>query len=121
MQDSTSNTAQPPGGPLLYRVVLTNPPTVDDFKSKAELGLPAPPAGARDVRQLWDGISVFSTEAQARRAARRYPLLGSYVARLQIPSAAEIRSERTLASPGHDTLWGDSSVLLAFVTEVVPV
>jgi hypothetical protein len=97
-----------------YRIVVTNQPTPDDFRSDKELGI-APRGDEPVTRRVWDGISAFRTRAQAENKARAYPFLGSYVAQLQIPDGAPIRYERTLASRGHHTLWGSPPELLVCV------
>ena len=107
-----------PGGRAFYRVVVNNPPTEADFRSKAELGAPMPSAVSEGIRHLWDGISVFATRAQAARVARRFPLLGAFIARLSIDDQSGIRFERTTATPGHYTLWGNAQQLVACVIDV---
>ena len=103
---------------LFYRIVKSNPPTLPDLTSNLELGkqIPADPESAA----LWDGLSVQSTLAQARRRRRASPMLGSHVAILRVPTNGTIRYERTLGSAGHHTIWGDPAVLLAMVVSVEP-
>ena len=102
-----------------YRIVLTNPPTLVDFLSDEAQG--RPPRGETH-RYLWDGISVYATAQQARNKAQDYPFLGQFIARLDIPDQASVRSERTLRrSRGHHTLWGDPAYLLRCVVAVIPV
>jgi hypothetical protein len=74
-----------------------------------------------EVARLWDGISVFATEAQARRRARSAPWLGSPIAELVIIEALPIRFDRTTRSAGHFTVWGEPDDLLQCVRRVVPV
>ena len=105
---------------IFYRIVLNNPPTRLDFTSKIGLGIPPPVADLAIVR-LWDGLSAYATEAQARRVARRYPQLGRYIAWVSIPEAGVVAYERTLVSPGHHTLWGQPEELIRSVIAVVPV
>ena len=97
-----------------YRIVVTEQPTPDDFKSDKELGI-APRGDDPVARHVWDGISAFRTRAQAESKVRAYPFLGSYIAELGIPDGAPIKYERTLTSRGHHTLWGRPSDLLACV------
>ena len=103
----------------LFRIVRTDPPTIADFTSNAQRGLPPPqdPTLAR----LWDGLSSYNTAAQARRNARKRPTLGRYIAELRVPDVESVRVERTLNSPGHHTIWGDPADLLALVVNVEPV
>jgi hypothetical protein len=88
--------------------------------SDAARGIP-PPVNDPVRAALHGGISVFSTEQQARNKARDYPFLGAYIARLEIPAEAPIRVERTLSTRGHHTIWGDADQLLHYVVAVVPV
>ncbi|MGH2350698.1 MAG: hypothetical protein ACRDI2_19755 [Chloroflexota bacterium] len=106
-----------------YRIVTA--PTVeeldlDDFKSAKALGAP-PPRHAANL-PLWDGLSVFATEAQARAKAHDFPGHGAYIARLEIPDDVPMRIERTIKnSRGHHTIWGGPAELLRCVVSVVPV
>jgi hypothetical protein len=72
------------------------------------------------VLRLWDGISVYATEQQSRAKARQFPLLGRYLARLEIPAGLAVRIERTTRSEGHHTLWASGAVLRSCVVGVVP-
>ena len=103
-----------------YRIVRTDPPTLIDFTSAKMLGK-ARPTDDLEVLRLADGVSVFQTETQARRHARRMPMLGAYIAEIAILTGTPVRYERTLRTPGHHTLWGNPAVLLAAVRRVVAV
>jgi hypothetical protein len=61
-----------------YRIVRHDPPAAEDFRSARAFGRP-PPADQR-LAALWDGVSVWSTLDAARRKARAYPALGTFVA-----------------------------------------
>src|SRR5438067_383396 len=75
----------------------------------------------RLYERLLDGISMYSTLAQARRKAKTSPRLGTFVAEVQIPiGAAGVRVERTLG-PGHRTVWAQAGSLAAWVISIVPV
>ena len=102
-----------------YRIIKTSEQQLADFMSDAALGEPAPidPAHAR----LHDGISVFNTEQQARNKAQAYPVLGSYIAVIELPDDAPANYERTLKTRGHYTLWGDPAYLNGLVVSIVPV
>ena len=103
---------------MLYRIARTSPPTLDDFRSDAARGEPAPldPEQAR----LYDGISTFNTAQQAWRKAQAYPVLGRYLAAIILPDDGPVRIERTLGSRGHYTVWADPAYLLAQVASVEP-
>ena len=89
----------------LYRIVQSERPTADDFMSKLHLGIPCPVPDP-EVQQRWTGLSLFGSEAEARRVVRRLPMLGSYLAAIDIPPGAGMRAEPT-TGPGHYTLGGD--------------
>ncbi len=103
-----------------WRIALTNPPTRRDFLSHAALGRRLLDPDPQRVRHA-EGTSVYATEAQARRQARRYPILGGWLAEVRLPAGGAVEVERTLGRPGHHTIWGDPDVLLANVIQVVPV
>lgn len=103
---------------LLHRIVRTDPPTRDDFLSNEAKGNPPPDDPAR--RAVWGRLSVYSTEAQARRKRRASPVLGRFVAVLRVPTDGSVRVERTLGGDGHHTVWGAPDKLLALVVAVVP-
>lgn len=50
----------------------------------------------------------------------RFPRLGGYVARLEIPDGSPIEIHKTLG-PGHYTLIADPEALIEFLVEVEPV
>ena len=103
-----------------YRIVRSDPPALRDFTSNAARGLPLRDE-SEEMRRLWDGISVYATEGQARNKARQFPYLGRYLARLEIPERARVRVERTIRNGrGHHTLWGDPADLLGWVAAVFP-
>jgi hypothetical protein len=68
-----------------------------------------------------EGISVYATEAQARRTARRYPRIGAYIATLYLTEQGRIHWERTTAQPGHYTVWGEPDDIASCVVSVVSV
>jgi hypothetical protein len=103
-----------------YRIVKTNPPTLADFISNAAKGRPILDNARPEARRLWDGLSVYATEAQARRHARVSPMLGAFLAELVITPDTVVRIERTLGS-GLYTIWGDPALLLSCIARVAPV
>ena len=102
----------------LYRIIRSTEAALLDFTSSEAQGVP-PRSNAPEILRLWDGISCWATETQARRTIRSFPHLGTHIARLEIPDGAPIRVERT-RGPGHHTVWGDPAVLLSYVTTVTP-
>ena len=105
-----------------FRIVRTNPPTVEDFKSYIALGLRPPPSLPSDQLRQWEGISVFATANQARRQARRFPQFGGFIAELKIAAGSEVEVRRTNPrSHGHHTIWADPEVVRHTVVRVVAV
>lgn len=102
----------------LYRIVLTDPPTVRDMKSHAALGK-IPPQPDPATQRLMTGISVYNTEQQARRKASGIPWREeAFIAELRLPDNGSIRIERTLKSSGHYTIWGNPRDILDCVSPV---
>lgn len=105
---------------VFYRIVRADPPTRWDFASNEERGRqPRRPLDARG-RRLWQGLSAFDSAAGARQAAGATPALGSYIARVEIASAAPVEVEHT-GRAGHYTLWGRPAELLGMMVAVEPV
>src|SRR5690349_20745063 len=96
-----------------YRIVWTDPPTLDDVTPKPGGGRLQRPEYAR----LESGISVFRTVTQARRTAiARPPWLGQgYIAVIELPDGATFSIDRTTTSKGHYTLWADPRDILAWI------
>jgi hypothetical protein len=105
---------------VFFRLVGSRTPTLADVLSKSALGEPLR-VDTPENRRLCQGISVYATEAQARRKGRASPMLGAYIARIELPDDGPIESERTTTSSGHHTLWGDPLIILAAITDVVAV
>jgi hypothetical protein len=103
-----------------YRIVRSNPTTVDDFMSHHELGIPSLDDDPVHHR-MREGISVHATEAQSRAKARSRPWFGRFIARLSLPDDGSIEWARTAGGRGHHTLWGDPEHIRAYVVEVIPV
>jgi len=102
-----------------WRIVRSNPPGNADFLSNEAKGMRSR-ADDPDTLHLWWGISMFATQAQARRLAHRVPALGTFLAELRLRDDPSVRVEQTLGR-GRYTLWGDADRLLASVIRVVPI
>ncbi len=101
---------------IFYRIVLTDPPTIDDMRSHLALGIPIRRNDPESLR-LASGISLFDLLERARKQARRKPWLGNaFIAEVAIP-ADRIQIEKT-AGPGHYTAWCDPGAMLSFVRRV---
>ena len=103
--------------PVFYRVIVGEVPTVADFLSHLAKGRtlrnPTP-----ENRRMWAGVSVYDSTEAARTAAHEFPRLGRFIAAVLIEDDSAIRWERTGATPGHHTLWGDPAMMLATVVRV---
>ena len=89
---------------ILYRIVKNDPATPDDFVSYQARGR-RPPNDPEKAR-LWSGLSAYETPEQARRTAMMFPMLGTFIAEVEIPDNQRITYERTTTSDGHYTIWG---------------
>ena len=86
----------------------------DDFRVR--------PGRIRDSHRGARRPKTFVGEVmRAAKKAKRVPLLGQYIATLEIPECGEIRHERTTSGTGHYTLWGPPEALRECVTGVTPV
>ena len=101
----------------LYRVVKSNPPTVQDFLSFKALGIPLRRQTTKGLR-LWDGLSVYRTREQATSLASSSPHLGRFVAEVRIRRDADFRLELDNGKDGHCTIWGEPEDLLHLVVSV---
>ena len=111
--------SETPNTRRLWRIVKTNPPTRDDFVSPAERG--EPPPDDSELARLKRGLSMYATEAQARRNARHYRNLGPFLAAVDVPLDGRCEIERTLNAPGHYTVWGEAALLHDAVALLRPV
>ena len=71
-----------------YRNVHGTGPSLEDFMSDKHRGEPEPLDPVR--AGLYDGISVFNTEHQARKKARAYPSQGDHIAEIELPDGAPV-------------------------------
>ncbi len=105
----------------LYRIVLTDPPTLYDMLSHEARGR-QPHDNDPETLRLLRGISLYNTEQQARNTAARLPWsANAFIAELRIPFDAPVDVERTTTSRGHHTLWGYPDVILGYVSRVTRV
>lgn len=100
-----------------FRLVASDPPSREDFLSYFDLGLI--PARATDYQiDLYKGVSMFETEAQARAQVPRMRRALPYVAEVSVP--ASVRAVRQGRTEGHHNIYADPNDLLAWVVRVVP-
>jgi hypothetical protein len=104
--------------PTFYRIVKSDPPTIESFYSRAELGFDPPPPDDLEGQELHRGVSVEDSLEGAKATARRYRRMGSFAAVLIVSANGPIQYRKTRRS-GHYTLWGDPQHMLDRVTQVV--
>lgn len=95
---------------LVYRIVKRCPPTLDDFRSYEELGIPY------DRRDFFKGVgvSMHTTRERAIAVARRFGH-GHGIAALELRSTRSVWA-RTGAR-GHVTAWAPPGLLLEAVVQ----
>jgi hypothetical protein len=103
----------------LYRIVRGDPPTAADFESDRARGRARPVDPTMEA--LWDSFSAFDTEDRARRKAQDFPVLGTWIAELELREGGPIRWERTTKARGHYTVWGRPAAVCRRVVRVVGV
>jgi len=103
----------------LYHTIRDETPTPNDFLSNVEKGRPLPRDPYR--QRLAQGISCWGTLAQAREMAQRFPSQGRFIAEIVLEEQTSLQYERTTASEGHWTVWGESDVLIRCIQAVYPV
>jgi hypothetical protein len=103
-----------------YRIVKSDPPTLQDFMSLAELGQRPRNPNDPEVIRRWDKLSVWGEEQRAHEWARLHPRLGAYIARLDLPDASTISVESS-GPTGHYSMAATASELWQYITLVVPV
>ena len=104
---------------IFWRIVRSNPPIVWDFRSNQERRRRPRDTNPETLR-LWSGLSVYASMEAARRTARSFPRIGSFLAQVRLENEDDVRVEKTLG-PDHFTLWGDADFLLTRVILVTPV
>jgi len=102
----------------VYRIVRTNPPTIDDFKSNQEKGLPARGLEKRDPT-IHRAVSTWDALGTAEEKARAYAL-GDFIAEMDIDEAPDLTIYQH-SSSGHLALIGPAQALLGRVVAVTPV
>jgi len=106
---------------IVYRIVLTNPPSAEDFKSYQELGKTAHRTNS-DTERMMSGLSVYLSLGYARRMGKRFPWKGNcFVAELELSDDRDFTLEQTGENPKHYTLWCSGDVALASLRRVVSV
>ena len=102
----------------LFRILAGPSPVLRDFMSHQSKGLVPRRRLSRVGRDRWAGVSMFDTIEAAASKVRDSPMLGDYVAELEIPADAGVRIEQTGENRAHYTVWGPADALLGWVTSV---
>lgn len=100
----------------VFRLVRSDPPTSDDFRSqRAERGPRVVFRGVDECRAR--GLSVYVSRESAASAKRFAPLRGRLVCRVEL--AAGAGSIRQTGAPSHYTWWplADFDILAASTVE----
>ena len=99
---------------VLYRLLTSNPPTLEDFMSYAAQGK-TPPEDVRDDPSFlhrWNGLSMYDTYRAARRAAKaRRFRRWAYIAEVHIPDESPISFEGP-DGEGHWNVYGADPMFL---------
>lgn len=107
----------------VYRVVRgadrSAPVVLDSLRSHYESG--SPPRGyERRLAVIHMGLSVFSMRAAAAAMASKWPMIGMFVAELNLEPGNGLCLADT-GQPGHWTLWGRPLQLLGSIADILHV
>ena len=80
--------------PPLYRIIKGERAEAHDFYSAMVLARKPPRLEERERPEMWTGLSMFDDPAEARRRIRRWPVMGSALARVESWLAADRRRRR---------------------------
>jgi hypothetical protein len=104
----------------LFRVCRGDDPAfVESFTSSYQRG--SPPRGWETRNVLIQmGLSAFWRREHAEELARRFPVIGDRVARLELQHGWGFAYART-GSRGHMTIWGRPLQLVNAVADTTPI
>lgn len=95
-----------------YRIVRSETPTLDDFKSARDLGKPL--LVPRYQREWAEGISVYDDLAHAIDRALKFRLqLGRFVVAILVPDETELEIAQTTSDQRHFTIYASAEQILA--------
>lgn len=104
----------------VFRIVKSDPPTIDDFTSAYALGRPKARGIQLKSTALHMALSVMQTLDQATSRAIQFPQIGGHVAELALHGGNGFAIAATV-EPGHLSLWGSAFKLDGAVVDVYPV
>jgi hypothetical protein len=105
----------------LHYLLRDDPPTASAFQSRAERGLPVTD---NLVAQRWStGVSMNAPIEQVRATAARFARARwRFIAVLDLPTdGQQVHIQRTSASVGHFTVWGDPDEARRSVVAVISI
>lgn len=107
---------------FFYRLVRAQEARVSDFQSVMVSESRMPNAVERAQPELWAGISMFDSEAGARRIGQGKPERGTWIAAVRLEA---VDPDWIVIGPvgkrGHCTVWASPRRLLDAVAAVTPV
>lgn len=106
--------------PSLYRIIKGAAAQESDFQSAMALARAPIRPPERAQPELWTGLSMFEDAEMARRRVKRFPRLGTFLARVQ-GSDPDWSTSRPTGDDGHHTVWGRPEIFLAAIKEIIPV
>lgn len=102
-------------GQRLYRIIRSDRPALDDFKSHKEIGKLL--LDDRWRHEWESGISTFDTLDYAIQRARALRFkVGTWVIALDLPDDGSVEFRQTGGDPHHFTIYGRAQDLLALVS-----
>ena len=106
---------------IFYRLVESDPPTLQDFTSQEALGIRPRRPLSRQGQERWRGVSHFDSRPAVVAMGADSPWLGGYIAEVRLPPGAGARAAQTGADPSHWTLWATPADLLSWVVSVAAI
>lgn len=100
-----------------FRIVRNAVPTVDDFRTAREDGLPL--VDTKYFREWAEGVSVYDNLDYALARARTNTTgLGRFVVAIAVPDDGSIDFAKTMRNRRHYTIYASGVPLLALVRDV---
>ncbi len=94
---------------MVYRIVrsynVEDPVFINSLRSHYEMQA-QPRNIEKRAASIHMGLSVYTTLEQAAETARKWPVIGSFVAQLELSAGHGFNFADT-GPPGHLTLWAD--------------
>ena len=105
---------------VVYRIIKGPIPTLDDFKTHKELGIPLRNKALE--REWGSAISVYDDFDFMVEMSRQFPRLGSYIATIVVPEDGTVEFARTMAVEHHFSIYASASTVLELVVgESIPI